>query len=365
MLSGKRSITIQGCGRASQIRYTQAGPLFTVEGSTDILFRDFAVDSPNADIFHLAESQRVRISDCILQSNPGKKAVVVQGPRNEALTIEGCHIGALGTAAVPPALGPEVGLALEDGYELTGLFVRHNHLRATRQAVQAAAGKHLANAHFESNTIEDSHIGIDFALLPVGADVVMQHNLITVSQTAISVAELNNSAVLRLAENRIGQQDNLPNRGVEVEQMWGSARLILDGNQITTETGGALRVGRIDQLGEVHVNANVFSSSGNLPVIAIGMPFPDDELRDVNHILFNNNQVYADQVSEIRGTVVLNASRLVVMGNYVADQAEFRGPSIWLPFEPDGATAIGNLTRHGISPVAGNANVAIINNIQF
>lgn len=373
---GKHGITIQGCSHAAQIQYVGAGSLFTVQRSTDIVFRDFAVNSLAADIFHLRESQRVRIEDCLLQCHPETGTVVVVSAENENLTIEGCHIAGFDASGTPA--GPGAGVALALGinvaavpYGLTGLFVRHNHFDVTRQAVLAQDGTQLVNALFEANTIQAGDIGLNFAPLPARADVVVARNFISTAGVAMKVTELQESALLRLAENRIGQQELQPKQGVVVEQMQSNARLMLDGNQVTTAGDAALRVEGLDAMGEVHVNANVFRRDDDLPVISIGRE------STVAHILFSNNQVYTEQTPDGNCTVELNASRFVVMGNYVADQPlgdaldENPGKSICLVGVEEGVTdkavtAIGNVTRNGVSGEGiVTTNIVITNNARF
>jgi hypothetical protein len=370
-ISDRHGITIQGCSHASQIRYVGAGSLFTVQRSTDIIFRDFAVNAPAADIFHLRGSQRVRIEDCLLQCHPETGTVVVVNAENENLTIEGCHIASFDASGAPAGPGARNGLTLVD-YRLTGLFVRHNHFDVTQQAVGAAGeGTQLINAHFEANTIRAGDIGLDFSSLPARADVVVARNFISTAGIAIKVTELQENALLRLAENRIGQQELQPKQGVVVEQMQSNARLMLDENQVTTAGGAALRVEELDAMGEVHVNANIFRRDDNLPVILIGA-----KERAVAHILFSNNQVYTKQRPEENCTVELNASRFVVMGNYVADEplGDFPevnpGKSICLlgveEGSTEGATAVGNVTRNGVSGEGiVTTNIIIINNARF
>ncbi len=72
-------------------------------------------------------------------------------------------------------------------------------------------------------------------------------------------------------------------------------------------------------------------------MIAIGkLPAEEEEVPpEVTLVLFSNNQVYSNRVPAGDRTVVLNASRLVVMGNYVAEP-ESGGLSICLPWIPAG-----------------------------
>jgi hypothetical protein len=303
-------------------------------------FQAFDVGSSPTDVFHLGfPFQRVHIVDCTLQTNSQSHAVVVQGPRNEDLTIEGCHFTAEETDGAQ-----SVGLELKDGSGLTGLFVRHNHFAGMQQAILTQDVSHLDNAHFEANTIESHVSGLRFLSLPAVSSVV-------------------------LIENNINLQppiDNQPVRGgVVVEKMSADARLMLNGNQIKTRECGAFKVLDIGSTGQIQVNANVFRAEF-MPVIEIrtGAPGNEDD-EPSTHILFSNNQVYTEkEPDEIRCTVELNASRVVVMGNYIADQPRNGNPSgtsICL-VNPKAAAAIGNLTRNGVQGDLGQVSPAVIVN---
>ncbi|MFQ5340090.1 MAG: DUF6519 domain-containing protein [Anaerolineae bacterium] len=337
-IRGRERITIKGCGPASRIRYDDPDPLFVLEQSTDILFKDFAVFCEQATAF------------------------AVQGVGNAELTIEGCHINA------------PLGIVLRNNSQLDGLFVRHNHFEApdqvgvSPQAVHiVAGGGSLTNAQIAGNTIEGARML--FEVLSEGADVVLARNRISVQQaSAVEVGTMESKALLSLTENQI-ETDGM---GVVVNEMKSEARLILEENRLMTKGDEeAIVVQGAENDGEVHLTANVFKSPESMPVISIGGTV--NETGGVAHVLFSNNQVYSSQAPDQQHcTVELNGRRLVVMGNYVADErGEWEegppGTSICLPKKPEAVTAIGNVTRNGVAhegrPVTDK--LVVVNNAVF
>jgi len=339
-IRGRERITIKGCGPASRIRYGGTDPLFVLEQSTEIRFKDFAAYCENENA----------------------TAFAVQGAKNAELTIEGCHINA------------PLGIVLGDNYELNGLFVRHNHFEApdqvevSPQAVHiVVGGRSLTNAQIEGNTMEGA--GILFEVLSEGGDVVLARNHISAQQASVvEVGTMESGTLLALTENQI-EADGI---GVLVNEMKSEARLILDENRLMTKGDEeAIVIQEAENDGEVHLNANVFKSGESMPVISIGGTV--NETGGVAHVLFSNNQVYSSQAPDQQHcTVKLNGGRLVVMGNYVADERggweeEPPGTSICLPKRPEAVTAIGNVTRNGVAhegmPVTDK--LVVVNNAVF
>jgi hypothetical protein len=356
LIEGRRMITIEGCGPASAIEYEGTDlPLFTIDHSSNILLRSFAMRCASGGVVTLRESSRVHTVDCTIACRQGV-AFETRGEIDD-LTVHGCFVSAQQT------------LIFAEGSSLNGVFVRGNLLQASEQVVQSAAGR-LVHIQIEDNAIEGS--GLFFEFLPEGADVTIARNRVTSrDRAAVQLVAMGDRAVLTLTENQIGSFEDPAGQGVVVEQrMAPEATLVLQGNRLIT-VGEAISVRDPGGNGELLVSANVFRSLRSIPVISIGGNV--DQEPGIGHVLFNNNQVYTERLPEDRCTVELNATRLVVMGNYVADrrqgdrQGDPRRTSICLPREAQAATAIGNVSRNGVNLEGTLAppRMMVVNNAVF
>ncbi|MGI9182863.1 MAG: DUF6519 domain-containing protein [Longimicrobiaceae bacterium] len=354
-LRGRKSITIEGCGPASAIEYEGTDlPLFTLERSSDILLHRFAMRCSSGGVATLRGGSRIRTVDCTIECRQG---IAFEALRDiDHLTVEGCFVSA------------RRALVFGEGSSLNGVFVRGNFLQASEQVVQSVqrVDDRLVHVRIEGNTIEGS--GVLLESLPVGADVTIAGNRISQrDKPAVQLMTMGDRALLTVTENQIGTLDDPAGQGVVVEkQMAPEAMLVLQGNRVVT-VREAIVVRSSEGSGELHVNANVLRSLESIPVVSIGGNIGEEP--GIAHVLFNNNQVYTDRLPEDRCTVQLNAARLVVMGNYVADRREGdpRRTSICLPREAQAATAIGNVSRNGVNleGLLTPPRMIVINNAVF
>jgi hypothetical protein len=333
-LEGRQAITIQGCGPASAIEYDGVdAPLFTMHRAIDVTLRDLAVRCSSAGVAVVRDSSRIRTADCTLECPKGV-AFEASG-EVEDLTVEGCRVS--GRQA----------LALTGGASLNGLFVQDSHLQVFEPVLRSQADR-LAVVRIEGNSIEGA--GLSFDPLPAGADVTLARNRITPrDRPAVQLVMMGDRAVLTLTENRIGTLDDPARQGVVIEKrMAPEAMLVLDGNRVVT-LEESIVVQDPDINGAVHASGNHFRSLRSIPVISVGGIVDEDA--GIADVLFSNNQVHTDLLPQTRCTVELNAARLVVIGNHVADRREGdpRRTSICLPREAQAATATGNASRNGVN----------------
>jgi hypothetical protein len=338
-IAGRRAITIKGCGPSSEVVISHDNPFFFIGKSTDITLRNFKAVNESGGLVEIELVERVRILDCTMV---GPNLAVHVGGENTDLTIERSIV-----------LAP-VGLLLESS-EVHGLFVRRNHFQtAEGQAAEFAVGAidsgSLTNAHIVENTFDGA--GLVFDPLPEGADVfVVRNRILPLEAPAVLISAMLFHALLTITENQIGTEDRafdfLPTiqQGVLVKAMEPESKLLLEENRVMVQGKAVEVIG--EKTGYVHVSGNVFRSSGPIPAISIG---DIQSGLPVFQTLFSNNQVHADgERPDNQCTVELNASHLVVMGNYVRDREGERQTSICFPGENEAiVTAMGNVTGNGV-----------------
>jgi hypothetical protein len=366
MVSGRQAIAIAGCGPASVIRFDAGGgPLFAIQGSSDIVLRDLNLVNDRGSGVQVVESSLVRVLDCSLACPEGAAVELVGAVRH--LTVDGCSIAAATGVSLPE-------------FDIDGLQVLRNRFDVTNAALEGGEGSSLINVRVFDNVVQSDDLLAVFlflAMLPSSGNVSVRRNRISLpmvqdGRPAVQVRTMEPGSLLTLSENLIGTPEAPVSHGVLVESMMEDAELVLDANHVTS-VGEALQAVPGGTVGRVRANANVLRSVEARVVVTIGQR-PLLNAR-ANHALFSNNQVSSRQVPTISEcTVNLSALHLVVVGNYVEDagqsiededQPRRPGVSICLTSESEAATAIGNVTHSGINLEGSvSSNVVVTHNAR-
>ncbi len=357
VIGGRQAIAIMGCGPASLIRFGGGGgqPLFAIRSSSDVVLRDLTLHNDGGSGIDVLESSRVRVLDCTLTCQQGAAIQLVGDVRD--MTLAGCTIAAATGVNLPE-------------FVIDGLHVLRNRFVVTHAALDGDQGGRLTNVQVFDNQVQSDDLGVFLALLPDGSDVILGRNRISVPEApAVHVRTMGTTSLLTLSGNLLGTLATPAFQGLLVESMATDAELVLDENHVTS-LQEALQVmpDGGERVGTVRANANVLRSLRGTVVVTIGGRAHADA--GAHHVLFSNNQVYSRQVPTHEDcTVNLSARRLAVMGNYVEDGGQHdgrEGVSICLTFEPEAATAIGNVTHNGIN-LEGiiSPNVVVTNNARL
>jgi hypothetical protein len=350
VIGTRQAIAIAGCGPASVIRFqpSDGQPLIAVRNAHDVVLRELALHNAEGPVIDLLESSRVRVLDCTLAC-PRSTAIQLQGGVRD-VTIDGCTISAA------------LGLRFPE-FVIDGLQVTRTRFEVTRGAIEGGQGARLANVRFSDNDVESTGLGMVLTMLPEHAHVALVRNRFTLREgPAVQVGGMHHASVLTLSGNRIGTLEMPALQGLLVSSMEPDAELVLDENHVTALLDALLVApDGGEPVGSVRVDANVLRSLEGRAVVSIGGRAHAGP--GAHHALFSNNQVYSQQLpTREECTVNLSARRLVVMGNYVEDGGQERdapGVSICLAFEPEIATAIGNVTSSGVN-LEGSVSPSVI-----